>query len=143
VLVKIAPDLAPDAVAAIVEACIARGVGAVIISNTTIARPASLQSAKRTEAGGLSGAPLFVPSTEVVRVAFRAAQGRIPLVGVGGISNGAEAFTKIKAGASLVQLYTGFAYGGPAIVRRIKDELAALLKREGFARVADAVGVDA
>ena len=143
VLVKIAPDLAADAIAPIIEACIARGVAAVIISNTTIARPDTLRSAKKSEAGGLSGAPLFAPSTEVVRIAYRAARGRIPLVGVGGIASGAEALTKIKAGASLVQLYTGFAYGGPALVRRIKDELAAALKRDGFARVADAVGVDA
>ncbi len=143
VLVKIAPDLAAEAIAPIVETCVARGVGAVIISNTTIARPDTLRSAKRTEAGGLSGAPLFTPSTEVVRIAWRAAQGRMPLIGVGGIASGAQALAKIKAGASLVQLYTGFAYGGPALVRRIKDELTTMLKREGFARVADAVGVEA
>lgn len=143
VLVKIAPDLAEDAIPPIVEACVARGVAGVIVSNTTIARPDSLRSARRTEAGGLSGAPLLAPSTEVLRMACRAARGRLALIGVGGVSNGAEALTKIKAGASLVQIYTGFAYGGPAIVRRIKDELAVLLARDGFARVADAVGVEA
>lgn len=143
VLVKIAPDLAEDAVGSIVEACIARGVASVIVSNTTIARPETLRSAKKGEAGGLSGAPLFEKSNAVVRIAYRAAQKRIPLIGVGGIATGAQALTKIKAGASLVQVYTGFAYGGPALVRRIKDELAAGLKREGFVRVADAVGVEA
>ena len=143
VLVKIAPDLAEDAVGSIVEACIARGVASVIVSNTTIGRPETLRSAKKTEAGGLSGAPLFETSNAVLRTAFRAANRRVPLIGVGGIANGEQALTKIKAGASLVQLYTGFAYGGPALVRRIKDELTAGLKREGFAHVADAVGVEA
>lgn len=142
-LVKIAPDLAPEAIGAIVEACVARGVAALIVSNTTIARPETLRSVKKMEAGGLSGAPLFAPSTEALRIAYRAAQGRLPLIGVGGIFSGADALTKIKAGASLVQLYTGFAYGGPALVRRIKDELAAALNREGFRNVADAVGVEA
>ncbi|HYF07609.1 MAG TPA: quinone-dependent dihydroorotate dehydrogenase [Acetobacteraceae bacterium] len=143
VLVKIAPDLAEEAVGAIVEAGAARGVAGLIVSNTTLARPETLRSAHRGEAGGLSGAPLFARSTEVLRIAHRAARGRMALVGVGGVSNGAEALTKIKAGASLVQLYTGFAYGGPAILRRIKDELAAALRREGFSAVADAVGVEA
>lgn len=143
VLVKIAPDLAENAVGPIVEACVTRGVAAVIVSNTTIARPETLRSAKKAEVGGLSGAPLFEKSTAVLRIAYRAANRRIPLIGVGGIASGAQALTKIKAGASLVQLYAGFAYGGPALVRRIKDELAAGLKREGFASVADAVGVEA
>lgn len=143
VLVKIAPDLAAEALAPIVNACLARGVAGIIVSNTTIARPASLRGAAKGEAGGLSGAPLLAPSTEVLRQVARIARGRLVLVGVGGVASGADALAKIKAGASLVQLYTGFAYGGPALLRRIKDELAALLTREGFASVADAVGVEA
>ncbi|MBR0667347.1 quinone-dependent dihydroorotate dehydrogenase [Roseomonas hellenica] len=143
VLVKIAPDLAEDALAPIVHACLARGVAGIIVSNTTIARPASLQGAAKAEAGGLSGTPLLAPSTEVLRQVARIARGRLVLIGVGGVASGADALAKIKAGAALVQLYTGFAYGGPALVRRIKDDLAALLAREGFASVADAVGVEA
>lgn len=143
ILVKIAPDLAEEALGPIVEACAMRGIAGLIVSNTTIARPDSLRSSHRTEAGGLSGAPLFAPSTEVLRAVYRIARGRLALIGAGGIASGADALRKIKAGASLVQLYTAFAYEGPALIRRIKDELAEGLKREGFARVADAVGVEA
>ncbi len=143
VLVKIAPDLADDALPALVETCLGHGVAGLIVSNTTIARPASLRSAHKAEAGGLSGAPLFQRSTEVLRQVHRLARGRLVLVGVGGVSSGAEALAKIKAGASLVQLYSAFAYAGPALVGQIKAELAALLRAEGFRSVADAVGVDA
>lgn len=143
-LVKIAPDLADAALAPLVAACAARGVAGLIVSNTTIARPAALRSALKGEAGGLSGAPLFERSTAVLRACFRAARGTgLGLVGVGGVASGAQAYAKIRAGAALVQLYTGFAYGGPAVVPRIKRELAALLARDGVARVGDAVGADA
>jgi dihydroorotate dehydrogenase len=143
-LVKIAPDLAEGALGPIVEACAARGVAGLIVSNTTVARPDTLRSRHRGEAGGLSGAPLRERSTAVLRACFRLPRGRgMALVGVGGVASGAEAYAKIRAGASLVQTYTGFAYGGPALVPRIKRELAALLRRDGFARVAEAVGADA
>ncbi len=141
-LVKIAPDLADDALGPIVQACLTRGVAGLIISNTTIARPA-LRSAHAKQAGGLSGAPLFAPSTEVLRKVFRIARGRLTLIGVGGIATAEQAYAKIRAGASLVQIYTGFAYAGPVLPRRIADGLAALLKRDGFTSVADAVGKDA
>ena len=141
-LVKIAPDLAEDALAPIVNACLTRGVAGLIVSNTTIARPA-LVSPHATEAGGLSGAPLFALSTELLRKVFRLARGRIALIGVGGISTPGHAYAKIRAGASLVQLYTGFAYAGPVLPRRLADGLAALLRRDGFTSVADAVGKDA
>jgi dihydroorotate dehydrogenase len=141
-LVKIAPDLADDALAPIVTACLTRGVAGLIVSNTTIARPA-LRSANAKEAGGLSGAPLFKPSTEVLRKVHRIARGRLVLVGVGGIATAEQAYAKIRAGASLVQVYTGFAYAGPALPRRLADGLAALLRRDGFTSVADAVGKDA
>jgi dihydroorotate dehydrogenase len=143
ILVKIAPDLAEEALGAIVETCVARGVAGLIVSNTTVARPDSLRSRHCGEAGGLSGAPLLAPSTAVLRSVYRIARGRLTLIGVGGVASGADALMKIRAGASLVQLYTAFAYEGPALLRRIKDELAAALRRDGFARVADAVGVDA
>lgn len=143
ILVKIAPDLAEEALGAIVETCVARGVAGLIVSNTTIARPDTLRSRHRAEAGGLSGAPLFARSTEVLRSVHRLARGRLTLIGVGGVASGEDALTKIKAGASLVQLYTAFAYEGPALIRRIKDELAAALRREGFARLSEAVGTEA
>jgi len=141
-LVKIAPDLADDALAPIVNACLTRGVAGLIVSNTTIARP-PLASPQAKEAGGLSGAPLFGPSTEVLRKVFRIARGRLTLIGVGGIATPEQAYAKIRAGASLVQFYTGFAYAGPVLPRRLADGLAALLKRDGFTSVADAVGKDA
>ncbi len=142
-LVKIAPDLADDALPALVETCIAHGVAGLIVSNTTIARPASLRSPRRAEAGGLSGAPLFQRSTAVLRQVYRHAGGRLGLIGVGGVSSGAEALAKIKAGASLVQLYSAFAYAGPVLIPRIRQELAALLKQGGYTSVTDAVGADA
>ncbi|MBS7809495.1 quinone-dependent dihydroorotate dehydrogenase [Roseococcus pinisoli] len=143
VLVKLAPDLAEDALAPIVEVCVAAGVAGLIISNTTIARPASLRSPLKGEAGGLSGAPLFERSTEMLARAYRIADGRLVLIGAGGVSSGEQAYRKIRAGASLVQLYSAFAYGGPALIGRIKRELSALLARDGFPSVADAVGTEA
>ncbi|MBI0433790.1 quinone-dependent dihydroorotate dehydrogenase [Roseomonas sp. KE0001] len=143
VLVKIAPDLAEDAVPALVETCAGHGVAGLIVSNTTIARPASLASPHRGETGGLSGAPLLAPSTALLRRVFGLARGRLTLIGCGGVSSGAEAYEKIRAGAALVQLYTAFAYAGPALVPRLKRELAALLRRDGFRHVHDAVGADA
>jgi dihydroorotate dehydrogenase len=143
VLVKIAPDLAEDAVAALVETCVAHGVAGLIVSNTTIARPASLRSAHKAETGGLSGQPLFEPSTALLRQVYRLAAGRLTLIGCGGIASPEQAYAKIRAGASLVQLYAAFAYAGPRLVPELKRGLAALLKRDGFARIADAVGADA
>jgi len=143
VLVKIAPDLAPDGLAAVVETCVAHGVRGLIVGNTTISRPVGLRSRLAKETGGLSGVPLFALSNAVLARAFLLARGRLTLVGAGGVFSGADALTKIRAGASLVQLYTGFAYHGPALIPRLKTELAAALKAAGFARVEDAVGTGA
>ncbi len=143
ILVKIAPDLAEAALQPIIETCLTRGVAGLIVSNTTIARPLSLRSPQKTQAGGLSGQPLFEPSTAMLRRVRQIARGKLVLIGVGGIANAAQAYAKIRAGADLVQLYTGFAYAGPALVPQLKAGLAELLKRDGFANVADAVGVDA
>ncbi|MDB5413754.1 MAG: quinone-dependent dihydroorotate dehydrogenase [Rubritepida sp.] len=143
VLVKLAPDLAEDALAPIVEVCVAHGIAGLIISNTTIARPDTLLSPNRGEAGGLSGAPLFQRSTEMLARAHRIAAGRLVLIGAGGVSSGAQAYEKIRAGASLVQLYSAFAYAGPALIGRIKRELGDLLARDGYSHVADAVGAGA
>lgn len=140
--VKVAPDLTEEDIRDIAEVAMAGGIDGLIVSNTTIARPA-LRSRHAGEAGGLSGAPLLEPSTQVLR-AFRAATaGRLPLIGVGGIASGADAYAKIRAGASAVQLYTGLVYGGPGLVGQIKRELAACLRRDGLASVGAAVGLDA
>jgi dihydroorotate dehydrogenase len=143
VLVKIAPDLAPEGLAAVVETCVAHGVQGLIVGNTTITRPEGLRSPLAREAGGLSGAPLFALSTAVLARTFLLARGRLTLIGAGGVFSGADALTKIRAGASLVQLYTAFAYHGPALIPRLKAELTVALKAAGFARVSDAVGTAA
>jgi len=142
-LVKIAPDLSADGLASVVETCIAAGVAGLIVSNTTISRPAGLRSRHIAQPGGLSGAPLFKLSTAVLARAFLLARGRLALIGAGGVSNGAQALVKIQAGAHLVQLYTGFAYAGPALIPRIKRELAAGLRAGGYVHVQDAVGIAA
>jgi dihydroorotate dehydrogenase len=142
-LVKIAPDLGHDALAGLVETCVAENVQGLIVSNTTTTRPSGLRSPQANESGGLSGAPLFHLSTAVLARAYLLARGRLTLIGVGGVATGEQALTKIRAGASLVQLYTGFAYGGPALIPRLTHQLAASLRSAGFAHVQDAVGKDA
>ncbi|OYV24598.1 MAG: dihydroorotate dehydrogenase (quinone) [Rhodospirillales bacterium 20-58-10] len=140
VFVKIAPDLSDDGLASVVEVCAARKVAGLIISNTTITRPGHLQSAYKAEAGGLSGRPLFEISTKMLAQAYKLSAGRLMLIGVGGVSSPEDALAKILAGASLVQVYTAFAYEGPALVSRLKTGLAALLKARGFATLMDAIG---
>jgi dihydroorotate dehydrogenase len=139
-LVKIAPDLAPEDISDIAEAALAAGIDGLIATNTTIERPAGLAGRHRGEIGGLSGRPLFEPSTAVLAYLYRLTEGRLPLIGVGGIASGADAYAKIRAGASLVQLYTALVYEGPRLVGRINRELARLLRADGFASVAEAVG---
>jgi dihydroorotate dehydrogenase len=138
---KVAPDLEDAEIAAICEVVADCGLAGVIVSNTTVARP-TLVSRHRDEAGGLSGAPLFAPSTEVLRRFRRAADGRFLLIGAGGISSGADAYAKIRAGASAVQLYSALAYEGPGLVVRIKRDLAQRLQADGFRSVAEAVGTE-
>jgi len=142
-LVKLAPDLSDDGLAALVEVCAECRVDGLIISNTTIARPDGLRSPHAREAGGLSGPPLFARSTAMLARAHLLARGRLTLIGVGGVSSGRDAWEKIRAGARLVQLYTAFAYDGPALLPRLKAELLAAMREAGFARVEDAVGTDA
>jgi dihydroorotate dehydrogenase len=138
ILLKIAPDLDGYALDEIAGAVVASGIEGVIVSNTTLARP-SLKSANAGETGGLSGRPLFAPSTDILRQMYARLQRTIVLIGVGGISSGADAYEKIRAGAILVQLYTGLVYEGPGLVARIKRELLACLARDGFNSIADAV----
>lgn len=141
-VVKIAPDATDEDLDDIVFVCRDLRLDGIIIGNTTLSRPASLRSERRGETGGLSGAPLTALSTEVLRKTARRVERQFPLIGCGGVGSGADAYAKIRAGATLVQLYSAMVYEGPPIIRRIKDELAALLARDGFASVADAVGVD-
>lgn len=143
ILVKVAPDLSDDGLEAVVETCANEGVQGLIVGNTTISRPDGLRSRFVNEAGGLSGVPLLPLSTRMLARAFLYARGRLVLVGVGGVFDGRDALLKIHAGASLVQLYTGFAYQGPALIPRLKAELVVALKAAGYQRVQDAVGNDA
>ncbi|MGZ5987077.1 MAG: quinone-dependent dihydroorotate dehydrogenase, partial [Caulobacteraceae bacterium] len=136
---KVAPDLEAGEVEAMVEACVAQGLAGIIVSNTTVTRP-PLRSRFAGEAGGLSGAPLLTLSTHVLGEFAQAAAGRLALVGVGGIASGADAYAKIRAGASAVQLYSALVFEGPGLVGRIKRDLAARLRADGFASVAAAVG---
>ncbi|ODT89125.1 quinone-dependent dihydroorotate dehydrogenase [Phenylobacterium sp. SCN 70-31] len=138
---KVAPDLEDEEIEAICDVVAACGLAGVIVSNTTIARP-PLASVHAGEAGGLSGVPLFAASTQVLRRFRQAADGRFLLMGAGGIASGADAFAKIRAGASAVQLYSTLAYDGPGLVVRIKQELARRLAAEGFRSVAEAVGTE-
>ncbi len=142
-LLKIAPDLAPEDIADIAEVALARALDGLIISNTSVGLRDGLSSRHAGEAGGLSGRPLFERSTALLRDVYRLTSGEMPLVGVGGVSSGADAYAKIRAGASLVELYTALVFEGPGLVARIKAELAALLAEDGFAHLSDAVGDDA
>ncbi|MBN3299414.1 PYRD dehydrogenase, partial [Amia calva] len=142
VLVKIAPDLSLQDKLDIADVITELGVDGLIVSNTTISRPATLQDPQQGEVGGLSGAPLRDMSTETVREMYSLTKGKVPIVGVGGVSSGQDALDKIRAGASLVQLYTAFTYQGPPIVGKIKRELEQLLKEQGFTNVSEAVGAD-
>ena len=138
-LLKVAPDLEDGEVEAIVETVLATGLAGIIVSNTTVSRPA-LKSRFREEAGGLSGAPLRTLSTDRLMAFAEVAAGRLTLIGAGGVASGADAYAKVRAGASAVQLYSALVYEGPGLVGRIKRELAALLRRDGFSNVKDAVG---
>ena len=139
VFLKVAPDLESADIDAIARIALDRKLGALIVSNTTITRPALL-SANARENGGLSGAPLRDLAQQRLRDFRKATGGAIPLVGVGGIASAEDAWARIRAGASLVQLYSAMVYGGPGLPRRILRGLEALMRRDGFASIAEAVG---
>ena len=141
-LLKIAPDLAGDELADIAAVCLQGGVDGIVVSNTTLSRP-DLRSRARGETGGLSGRPLFRLSTVQLARMYRLTGGRLPLVGVGGIASAEDAWQKLRAGASLVQLYTALLYRGPDLVRDICDGLAQRLAASGSASLADIVGTGA
>ncbi len=141
VLVKIAPDLDANQLEDIAELLISHNVDGVIISNTTISRPDDLKSKAKNEIGGLSGKPLFTMSTHLLYDFYKLTSGRIPIIGVGGIFNGYDAYEKIKSGASLVQIYSGMIYEGMGIVEKSKRQLSKLLQQDGFMSVSEAIGV--
>src|SRR5690606_31933212 len=139
VFLKVAPDLAPADIDAIARIALERQLGALIVSNTTIARP-PLRSRHAIETGGLSGAPLAPLALERLRDFRKATGGALPLIGVCGIATADDAWQRIRAGASLVQLYSAMVYEGPGIARRMVRGLEALMRQDGFASVAEAVG---
>ncbi len=141
VFLKIAPDLGPDDLAAIVETAVTAGIAGLVATNTTTARE-GLKSARSGESGGLSGAPLFERSTRVLAQLARLAAGRLPLVGVGGVGSADQAYAKIRAGATAVQLYTALAYEGIGLAAAIARGLEARLAADGLSSVAEAVGRD-
>ncbi|HEV7453943.1 MAG TPA: quinone-dependent dihydroorotate dehydrogenase, partial [Candidatus Saccharimonadales bacterium] len=138
--VKVAPDQTTGQLADIAEVALASGVDGIILGNTTVTRPASIPAVLAKETGGLSGKPLFEMSTSALASLYKLTQGKIPLIGCGGIASAQDAYAKILAGASLVQLYTALIFEGPFLVRRVNRELAALLARDGFKSVGEAVG---
>ena len=140
VFLKIAPDLTDDELAEIAEVAIETGISGIIATNTTLSRD-GLTSAHRNEKGGLSGAPLFEKSTRVLaKLSQLTAEQKLPLIGVGGVSNAEQAYAKIKAGATAVQIYTALVYGGMGLVKEIVTGLDKLLERDGIATLSDAVG---
>lgn len=141
-LLKIAPDLTEDDQRDIAEVALAQGLDGLIISNTTLGRPTLLATETAKEAGGLSGAPLLAPSTDLLGRMYRLTEGKLPLIGVGGIASACDAYMKIRAGASLVQIYSAMVFEGPGLAARIARTLPDLLKADGFTHVRDAVGAD-
>lgn len=141
-LVKVAPDLTDADIADIAAIANSGKVDGLIATNTTITRPDTLMSTHRLETGGLSGKPLNTLSTRIISDFYRETGGSVPLIGVGGIASGADAYAKIRAGASLVQVYSGLVFEGPSLPGRICRSLAGLLKRDGFKHISEAVGAD-
>lgn len=140
ILLKIAPDIDLRQCEDIAETVLANGIDGLIVSNTTISRPDSLISQYKGETGGLSGAPLFTLSTQILAEMYKLTGGKIPIVGVGGIASAQDAYAKICAGASLIQIYSALIYQGFSLVKKINDELPVLLARDGFSHVSEAVG---
>ena len=142
-LLKIAPDLTEPEIESIVEAATGAGISGIIATNTTVKRDDLLTSIEYVTAcgeGGLSGAPLRQRSNQVVALIYRLTRGALPIIGVGGVFTAEDVWEKISAGASLIQLYTGFIYEGPNVARRINEGLAEILKREGFRSLDEAIG---
>lgn len=140
ILLKIAPDLAINEVEEIAKITLKNKIDGVIISNTTINEKENLKSRFKSENGGLSGAPLLIKSNKILELFYHLTEGKIPLIGVGGISSGFDAYQKIKLGASLIQIYSAFVFEGFYLVEKIKKELDYLLKKDGFTNISQAIG---
>ena len=141
-LAKVGPDLDEAQLQDIAEVALATKIDGLIVGNTTVTRPPSLTSRHASETGGLSGKPLMHLATQCLSNMYRLTGGKIPLIGCGGVASGDDAYAKIRAGASLVQLYSALVFHGPTLVGRVKRELAARLRADGFQSVAEAVGAD-
>lgn len=141
-VLKIAPDMGDAEKADIAAIALEKGIDGLTVTNTTVARPVEMTDPQKDEAGGLSGAPLYPMALEAVGDMYRRTEGRIPIIGNGGIASGADAYAMIRAGASLVQLYTAMIFQGPGLIPRLKADLARRLTEDGFASVAEAVGAD-
>ena len=142
ILLKLAPEIDDEGLAALLDAIDGAPIAGLILTNTTTARPPDLVSREREEEGGLSGPPLGPRALDVLRRAYALSGGRLPLIGVGGIDSAEAAYARIRAGASLIQLYTALVYRGPRLVGEITQGLARLLAADGCASLADAVGAD-
>ena len=142
ILIKIAPDIDDEQARDIALSSLALGIDGIVISNSTIDRPKTLQSSYQNEVGGLSGQPLFIKSTLILKKMYSLTNGQIPLIGVGGISNGIDCYEKIKAGASLIQLYTALVYQGPSLIIKIKKELLNCIITDGYKNIKEAIGAD-
>ena len=142
ILVKIAPDLAIEQACEVAQLALDNQIDGLIISNTTLARDGVAGSPYASEAGGVSGQPVFDMSTQMLRDVYGATEGKLTLIGVGGVATAAQAYAKIRAGASLVQLYTGLVYQGPGLVGRMKRDIDRQLQADGFERISDAIGAD-
>ncbi len=141
-LIKLAPDLDETSQEEIAAALLEAKIDGVILSNTTLDRPEFLENKFKSEKGGLSGAPLRDKSTNIIHNFYKLTGGKLPIIGIGGISNADHAYEKIKAGASLVQLYTGMIYAGPEIAKNINAGLISLLEKDGYNTISDAIGAN-
>lgn len=141
-LVKLAPDLSEDECADIARTITEAGIDGLVLSNTTTDRPQTLPENFRGETGGLSGPHVREKSTAIIKNFYRLTGGKMPIIGVGGIASGADAYAKIRAGACLLELYTALVFEGPGLIERIKTDLLSLLARDGYANIAQAVGAD-
>ena len=143
ILLKVAPDITNKMIEDIINLALKYKIDGLIVGNTTISRPSSLQGHSKNEVGGLSGKPLFELSTKILAQFYTLSEGRINLIGSGGVYSVETAYAKIKAGASLIQIYTGLMYHGPELFRIIFDGLGIALREDGFANIKDAIGVNA
>ena len=141
-LLKVSPDIDDSCISEIADEAKKNNISAIILTNTTSSNRDSLISSTKNEKGGLSGGPLKNISTNMIKKFFKHLKGEIPIIGVGGVNSGKSAYEKIIAGASLLQLYTGFVYKGPTIVKTIKKDLIQILKSEGIKNIKDAIGKD-